>query len=156
MIAGIVISSVSCDQATKRAAAAALEGRASVSLLGDSIRLCYESNTGGFLSLGAGLSQQLRVWVFLLFPAIVIPGILFYVLRRRSADRLEVVALSLLAAGGLGNLIDRVWYGAVRDFLNVGIGPLRTGIFNVADVFITVAALLLFIRCCGVRFYKVT
>jgi signal peptidase II len=41
--------------------------------------------------------------------------------------------LSLVCAGGIGNLIDRFSWGYVRDFLNVGLGPIRTGIFNVAD-----------------------
>jgi signal peptidase II len=43
----------------------------------------------------------------------------------------------MLLGGGLSNLFDRIAYGGyVLDFLNVGIGPLRTGIFNVADMFI--------------------
>ena len=45
--------------------------------------------------------------------------------------------MALVVGGGLGNLVDRVMReGAVVDFLNVGIGPVRTGIFNMADVFI--------------------
>jgi signal peptidase II len=48
-------------------------------------------------------------------------------------------------AGGLGNLIDRLAYGGyVVDFVNIGIGPLRTGVFNVADVGVVVGALMLF------------
>ena len=52
--------------------------------------------------------------------------------------------LTLLIAGGLGNLIDRLVYGYVTDFLNVGIGSLRTGIFNVADMAIMLGVGLLF------------
>jgi signal peptidase II len=63
------------------------------------------------------------------------------------ARRLEpwrVVALALVAGGGISNLIDRLLYnGRVTDFLNVGIGSLRTGIFNVADMAIMAGALLL-------------
>ena len=52
--------------------------------------------------------------------------------------------LALIVAGGLGNLYDRVFEGgAVTDFLNVGVGPLRTGIFNVADVAIVAGVLLM-------------
>jgi signal peptidase II len=62
-------------------------------------------------------------------------------------DRLELVptiALSLLAGGGIGNLIDRIANdGAVTDFVRIGIGPLRTGIFNLADVAIVVGVLVL-------------
>ena len=49
-----------------------------------------------------------------------------------------VARLALLLAGALGNLIDRIrWDGLVIDFLNLGIGPLRTGVFNVADMAVT-------------------
>jgi signal peptidase II len=57
------------------------------------------------------------------------------------------VALSLVAGGGISNLIDRFLYdGRVTDFLNVGIGSLRTGIFNLADMAILAGALLLILR----------
>jgi signal peptidase II len=60
-------------------------------------------------------------------------------------DRWSVTGLTLLAAGGASNWADRVVHGRVIDFMNVGIGPLRTGIFNVADVAIMLGvALLLF------------
>jgi signal peptidase II len=57
------------------------------------------------------------------------------------------VALAFIAGGGISNLIDRLIYGGlVTDFLNVGIGPFRTGIFNVADMAILAGALLLFLK----------
>jgi signal peptidase II len=57
------------------------------------------------------------------------------------------VALSLIAGGGLSNLIDRIAYGGyVIDFLNIGLGGLRTGIFNIADVAIMVGAISLIVR----------
>jgi signal peptidase II len=59
-------------------------------------------------------------------------------------------AIALVAGGGIGNLIDRLAYnGAVIDFLNVGIGGLRTAIFNVADVAVFLGAAMLIIRVLG-------
>ena len=56
-----------------------------------------------------------------------------------------MVGLVLFLAGGASNLIDRVAFGSVIDFLNIGLGPFRTGIFNVADVAIMAGvAILLF------------
>jgi signal peptidase II len=49
----------------------------------------------------------------------------------------------LIAAGGIGNLVDRIAYGEVRDFLNFGIGRLRTGIMNLADLYILAALILI-------------
>ena len=57
----------------------------------------------------------------------------------------EVVAVAAIVGGGVGNLVDRVQLGAVRDFFNVGIGPLRTGIFNVADMAITFGGIALIV-----------
>jgi hypothetical protein len=61
-------------------------------------------------------------------------GKCFYILLALRACYLQIVGLSLICGGGIGNLIDRWAYGYARDFLNVGIGSVRTGIFNVADV----------------------
>ena len=56
----------------------------------------------------------------------------------------QFIALSLFLAGGIGKLIDRLFLSCiVIDFLNIGFGPLRTGIFNVADMAITGGALLM-------------
>ena len=57
----------------------------------------------------------------------------------------QVAGLSLIAGGGVGNWIDRLTNdGRVTDFLNVGVGGLRTGIFNVADV-VLLAGVAIFI-----------
>jgi signal peptidase II len=54
-----------------------------------------------------------------------------------------LVGLSLFVAGGASNLADRVARGSVIDFLNVGLGPLRTGIFNVADMAVLLGLFIL-------------
>ena len=58
----------------------------------------------------------------------------------------ERMALTAIGAGGLGNLIDRLRFdGVVTDFLNVGVGSLRTGIFNVADAILMLGMFVLVI-----------
>ncbi len=65
----------------------------------------------------------------------VLVAVLLYAFLASKAGPGQIIALSLICGGGIGNLVDRVRYdGYVTDFLNLGIGPLRTGIFNVADV----------------------
>lgn len=59
----------------------------------------------------------------------------------------HAVAWSLVLSGGVGNPVDRIVYdGRVVDFMNLGIGSLHTGIFNVADVYIRTGAFLLVLR----------
>jgi len=57
----------------------------------------------------------------------------------------KTIALAAIFSGGLGNLIDRIFFDRhVTDFMNVGIGSLRTGIFNVADMCVTGGVIVLF------------
>jgi len=78
-----------------------------------------------------------------LLPAVAVLTLLAVAVRLHSPNRLQLVAVSLLIARGTANIIDRVTYGVVRDFLNIGIGSVRTGVFNVADFAITVSTVLL-------------
>lgn len=72
-------------------------------------------------------------------------GALLAALSARGLGHWQVVTLSLIASGGLGNWIDRVINdGHVTDFLNVGIGSLRTGVFNVADIVLMIGVVLYF------------
>jgi hypothetical protein len=68
---------------------------------------------------------------------------------QRRWDRLSTLGLALFVAGGASNWIDRVTRGRVVDFLNVGVGPVRTGAFNVADVAIMLGAGVIVIAAFG-------
>jgi signal peptidase II len=96
--------------------------------------------------LGHSLPDVLRHSIFTVGICFILLGALAFALLSKSGAFSVVLAVSLFIAGGVGNLIDRILHdGTVVDFLNVGIGSLRTGIFNVADVAIMGgAALLLF------------
>ena len=54
-----------------------------------------------------------------------------------------VLGLTFIVGGGLGNIIDRIHYGSVTDFLHMDFGIVRTGIFNLADVSIMIGAILI-------------
>ena len=128
-----VIMTIGCDRVTKRMAVETLAGLPGRSYLADTVRLEYAENTGGFLSLGAGLSPSGRTAIFVVVSGLMLAGIGVAVLRHRL-DRWSMLGGALFFAGGASNWFDRVIHGRVVDFLNVGAGPLRTGIFNVADV----------------------
>ena len=114
------------------------------SLFADSLRLQLMENPGSFLSLGASLPQQLRFTLFIAAVAVLVIGLVCGALFARRLSTARFVALALVAGGGISNLIDRLLNdGRVTDFLNVGIGSLRTGIFNPADMAILAGALLL-------------
>jgi signal peptidase II len=79
--------------------------------------------------------------------ALLLLGLVYAALFARRLDRIRFIALTLVAGGGMSNLIDRLMFqGRVTDFLNVGLGSLRTGIFNVADMTILAGALLMLLK----------
>ena len=131
-----------CDRVTKHYAAATLAGNPGLSFLGDTVRLEYHENAGGFLSAGATWPPEARAAVFQFANGLFLIGTLVMAVRHQWS-RLASAGLLLFVAGGLSNLIDRVAIGSVIDFLNIGIGSWRTGIFNGADVAIMTGVALL-------------
>lgn len=135
---------VGCDQSTKYMARYFLEGRQGLSCLGDVFRLSYTENTGAFLGLGSGMPEELRYAVLVIPVLLFLIGFLFYAIYSRKLNSVTVLSIALMIGGGSGNLIDRIMNeGSVIDFMNIGIGTVRTGIFNVADVLI-LAGMLMF------------
>ncbi len=143
LIVLLVAGTVGCDRVTKHIAAQNLAGRPMQSYLADTLRLGYAENTGGFLSLGADLPTPVRTIIFTSATGVLLV-LLIAAAWRNGWDRWRTVALSLFIAGGASNWIDRFTTGMVVDFLNMGIGSFRTGVFNVADVAIMAGVALLF------------
>lgn len=144
--AAVGISCFGCDQASKQVAQALL-AHSHLSLAGDLVRFELASNPGGFLGLGAGLPEALRSVLLVWLVPSALALLCLHFLRAPRSTRRDWVALGLLVGGGLGNWLDRLVHaGAVTDFLNLGLGRLRTGIFNVADVAVVAGVLLLTLR----------
>lgn len=139
-----VVSTIGCDRVTKHVASTVLADGEVHSYLADTVRLEYVENTGGFLGLGADLPDAWRTTLFTAINGVVLLVMAVAALRFRWRGWL-LTGVCLVLAGGASNWVDRVARGTVVDFMNVGVGPLRTGVFNVADVAIMlgVAALAL-------------
>lgn len=137
----ILIVLIVIDQATKMLARAWLAPRPPI-IFGEELvegglaRLTYFENPGAFLGLGADLPAPLRFWIFTVVAVVLLTGLAIYTWRSSAhASTTMLVGASLLVAGGIGNLIDRIYNdGRVIDFMLIGIGWLRTGVFNVADM----------------------
>jgi signal peptidase II len=148
LVAGINIASVGLDQYTKWLAVEKLQGRhpAVHTYVGDTIRILYAENTGAFLGLGDTLPPSIRSTLFISVSIAIGLVVTWMLWTRRGMSNWEVSAYALLLSGAIGNLIDRVLNGYVVDFMNLGIGGLRTGIFNVADVAIVAAVVMLLLE----------
>lgn len=137
----IVFATIGCDRVTKHVASATIAGEPGQSFFADTVRLEYVENRGAFLSLGADWPSPVRAGVFIVGNAIALVALTVMAWRLRWSGTL-LLGAALFVAGGVSNLLDRVVYGAVVDFLNVGVGPMRTGIFNVADIALLVGAVI--------------
>jgi signal peptidase II len=102
-------------------------------------------NDGAFLSMGSEWPPLLRLLALTILPGLLLIGVMIYMLRSANVRILEAVTFALIAAGGLGNIIDRILAGKVVDFMfmnldifDQGWGWAKTGIFNVADLYIVI------------------
>ena len=133
------------DRVTKMLAVSYLQGRETLSYFYDTVVLRYTENTGAFLSMGAAWPDWLKYILLLAIPISVCLYGLYYCAFKLTEKHL-IIAFVCIMGGGLGNLVDRIIYDFhVVDFLNFGIGSLRTGILNVADMSVTFAVIYLLV-----------
>ena len=112
-------------------------------VIGDFFRFTYTHNRGA--AFGIDIGEHSRI--FFLILSLIALGVLAVIYRGTpSSDRLRVLAISMVAAGALGNIWDRIRLEqGVVDFLDFGIGAHRFPVFNIADSSVTVGAVLLLI-----------
>lgn len=123
------------DQLTKQLALAWLQPAVPVPVLGEMLRWTLVFNPGGAFSVRLGSST-----VYLITSIIIFLVLLLYIYRQRHV-RFVVIPLSIVAGGALGNIIDRIRFGEVVDFIDVDIPDIVIGsynldrwpIFNIAD-----------------------
>ena len=139
----LLVSLVVCDQASKQYAATHWKNQPRQSYLNDMFRIEYAENRGAFLSLFGNLDEATRFAILVIGNGVLLVVLAVAILWMPLIDRWSYLAWAMVFAGGIGNLIDRIRINAVIDFLNLGIGPLRTGIFNVADMAITAGFVML-------------
>jgi signal peptidase II len=146
----LLMMTVACDQATKHVAASSFIDVIPYTLVGGFVELLYSENSGAFLGLGSDFHHSTRFWLF----TVGVGGLLLVFSARlfQATKPVELVGWSLVIGGGASNLIDRlVRDGRVVDFLRVGVGELRTGIFNVADTAIVLGLVCLFASALWLR-----
>jgi len=134
---GIAAAVVAVDQLTKAWIRSILAPGEATPVLGDWIRLVHAQNNGGIFGLLRGQALPF---------AVVSLGVIALIVAyhgRSGRSPFLTVALALLLGGAIGNLLDRLLYGSVVDFVDAGIGSIRWYTFNVADASISLAIVLL-------------
>lgn len=100
-------------------------------------------NTGAFLSLGAAWPAAWRFILLSGIPILLLAAALGFLLFGKPQPLHFSAGLCFVIGGGLGNLLDRILYGSVTDFLFIQFGPVQTGIFNLGDFSIIIGAALI-------------
>ncbi len=138
LLAFCILTVIGCDQQTKQMAKKEFMHREVQSYMGDTFRLLYTQNEGAFLSMGSDLSSIWHLLLLKIFPVIMLTVLLGYTFFSKEMTYPQRFAMAMILGGGISNIADRLAYGKVIDFMNMGIGTLRTGVFNFADVFIMI------------------
>lgn len=137
----IVAAIVTVDQVTKYIVQQTLPLYQPLEVWGDVFRLTYIYNPGAAFGLHVG---PLSRYIFLALTVACVVVLYVWFKSTPVADRLRLMAIALVTAGAIGNFIDRLRSSrGVIDFLDFGFGDLRWPVFNVADIGVTVGALLL-------------
>ena len=126
------------DFITKYIVIAYMDLNQTIPLINNIFHLTYVRNTGAAFSM---LSGQ-RIFLILL-PLLIIAAILVFVIVKKPKNKLLLLSLSMIASGGIGNLIDRIRFGYVIDFFDFRL--INFPVFNVADIFVTVGAAIFII-----------
>jgi signal peptidase II len=138
---GIIGSVVLLDVVTKYMVEQNLRLYQQVDVIGDYLRLTYIHNPGA--AFGIHVGEHSRI-IFLVLSIVALVALAAMYWATPAGDRIRLAAISLICAGAIGNLIDRIRSEqGVVDFIDVGIGDLRWPVFNVADIAVTTGAIFL-------------
>jgi signal peptidase II len=126
------------DQMTKLLASARLSPGEPEPVLGQFLRLTLVHNSGAAFGLFPGSRIP-----FILVSVLAIAVVLYLFARDAYRSLANRVLLGCILGGALGNLLDRIRWGRVVDFIDVGLGTIRWPVFNIADSAVTLGVILL-------------
>ena len=135
IIIGIIM--VAVDQIIKYFVTVYLQPLGSVTVIDNLFNLTYVENNG----VAFGMFSDMR-WMFVALTSVLLFVIIFIMFKKRPKGKMFYIAAGLIIGGGIGNLIDRIFYGYVIDYLSLSFFP---PVCNFADYCITIGTVLLII-----------
>lgn len=130
---GVVLAAI--DQIIKYFVVTDLKPVGTVNVIGDVFKLTYVENRGVAFGMFSGMQ-----WLFIVLTIIMLAAIIFYMFKKRPDSKFFYVTVAMIVGGGIGNLIDRIAYNYVVDYLSLSFFP---PVCNFADYCITIGVLLL-------------
>jgi signal peptidase II len=145
-VPAIILIIVIVDQLTKIVVDQTLFLHQSIPVIDNFFSLTYIRNKGAAFGILANSAATFRLAVLIVFSLVAIGFVISLIRRLPESERWLTVSLAFILGGALGNLIDRVWYGEVIDFLDFYWSTFHWPAFNVADSFITVGVVMALFR----------
>ena len=144
----LLVSTISCDQITKDIVRKKMEYHTQINVISTYVILTKVENTGAFLGLGNSIPRPLYVLLMILLPLIAIGYALYYLMKKNTLSNLLIIGISFAIGGGIGNIIDRIVYGSVTDFLYFDFVVFHTGVVNMADISVTIGYFMILYEFC--------
>ncbi|HMI01967.1 MAG TPA: signal peptidase II [Pedobacter sp.] len=141
----LILFNIGCDQLTKIVVREHVDYDEQIPVIKNHFTILKVENTGAFLSSGESLPLPVKFVFLSLLPLFILGYALYYLMVKRNLNRLLMIGISCIIGGGLGNLYDRMVFGSVTDFLHLDFVIFQTGVFNLADLSISLGALLILI-----------
>ncbi|QLG43800.1 signal peptidase II [Costertonia aggregata] len=139
----LVALNIGCDQVSKEIVRDTVLPMEYIQVAGDYFILTNVENTGAMLGFGQDFTPIIKLIFLQALPVLVLCILLINILMKKNLEKASILAFAFVIGGGIGNLIDRIAYGSVTDFFQIKLGFFKTGIFNMADVSVTVGVLLI-------------
>lgn len=132
----MIILIIAFDQITKYFASLKLADGSVAKFIPGVVQFKYAENTGMAFSMLSGAR-----WVFIALTVVVCVGVFYYLFSNRCKSLWLYWSLGVILSGGIGNLIDRIRFGYVVDFIEPTF--VNFAIFNIADCAVTCGAVVL-------------
>ncbi len=131
---------LAADQLTKAIVAQKIPFLNSKSIIPGFFNITHIRNRGAIFGFFSQSGSQFLYVMLTLASLVALVFVVFYFFKTPTSERLLIISLSLILAGALGNLIDRIFRGYVIDFLDFYVKKWHWPSFNIADASITIGA----------------
>ncbi len=154
LVISIALFVVALDQASKWLVQGSMALHESVPVISGIFHLTYIRNTGGAFGIFAGGPAALRLPLFVGVSLAAVVALCWFLYRIPAHRRMVIAACGAVLGGALGNLIDRLTFGEVVDFLDVFYRDYHWPTFNLADSFITIGVVVMVLDSIGRREFE--
>lgn len=142
----LIIINIAADQISKFWIRANIDAGSISEIIGENFTLHNVENPGAFLGMGSDLGEPWRTILLLVLPVAVLIVVIYHVFKEKHMDWFTLIGFSCILGGGIANIYDRIALGSVTDFWRIDLGGIfKTGIFNVADLSVSIGMILLLI-----------